>query len=94
VYISAGGAHCALLYVLLPERCGYQLSRFTPFGSVRTVRRAGSIQRSRVRLSVCPTRPTHAADAGSLLLAGDIDQLLQQRQANAGSATLSAYIGS
>ena len=44
-------------------------------------------------LSVCPIRPPHAA-ATSLLLwarrAGDIDRLLQQRRAIAGSATLSA----
>jgi len=32
--------------------------------------------------------------AGLLLLAGDIDRLLQQWRANVGSATLSAYVGS
>jgi len=48
--------------------------------------------------SVCPLRPPHAAAADLLLLwdrrSGDIDRLLQQRRANTGSATLSAYVGS
>jgi len=44
--------------------------------------------------SLCPSKP---AAVGLLLWArraGNIDRLLQQRRANAGSATLSAYIGS
>ena len=52
---------------------------------------------SDVRPSVCPIRSPHAAAAGLLLWArraGDIDRLLQQRRANAGSTTLSAYVGS
>ena len=52
-------------------------------------------RRPSVRLSVCHIRSPHAAAAGLLLRArpaGDIDRLLQQRRANAGSATLSAYV--
>jgi len=47
--------------------------------------------------SVCPSQPPHASVAGLLLWARrarDIDRLLQQRRANADSATLSAYIRS
>jgi len=54
------------------------------------------MKRHGVRPSVCPSRPLHSAAAGLLLWArqgGDVDQLLQQRRANAGSATLSAYEG-
>ena len=50
-----------------------------------------------VRLCVCPIRRLHATAAGLLLWAGwagTIDRLLPQRRANAGSATLSAYVGS
>ena len=49
-----------------------------------------------VRPSVCLSLRGPTA-AGLLLWArweGDIDRLLQQRRANAGSATLSAYVGS
>jgi len=53
-----------------------------------------------VRLSVClsVSESTHGSKLAGLLLcarrAGDIDRLLQQRRANAGSATFSAYVGS
>ena len=50
-----------------------------------------------VRPSVCSTRSPNAATVGLLLWsrrARDIYRLLQQRRANAGSATLSAYLGS
>ena len=44
--------------------------------------------------SVCPIRSLQQCVAGLLLLAGDVDRLLQQWRANVGSATLSAYVGS
>jgi len=50
-----------------------------------------------IRLSLCPICLSHSTSTGLLLWAwqaGDIDRLLQQWQANAGNATLSAYIGS
>jgi len=70
---------------------------------------AGSRQLSGVRLSVCPIRPPHAAAASLLLWAQrpDVDRLLhggpavsssraaaRRAAANAGSATLSADVGS
>jgi len=51
------------------------------------------MQRSCVRLSVCPI--DQQRPAGLLLSArriGDICRLLQQRRANAGSAALLAYV--
>jgi len=59
--------------------------------------RAGSAKRYGVRrLSVPASAHNSKPAAAGLLLwarrAGDIDRLLQQRRANAGSATLSAYI--
>ena len=50
-----------------------------------------------VCLSVCSIRPLQQRVAGLLLWArrvGDINRLLQQRRANAASATLSAYVSS
>jgi len=70
---------------------------------------AGSRQLSGVRLSVCPIRQPHAAAASLLLWAQrpDVDRLLhggpavsssraaaRRAAANAGSATLSANVGS
>ena len=59
--------------------------------------RAGSMKQYGL-VSVCLTVPAwaHSSDATAVGLqrAGDIDELLQQWQANACSAMLSAYVGS
>ena len=68
--------------------------------TARVVCAAGSMKRFGVRPSVCRATLAHDSKpvaAGLLLwarLAENIDQLMQQRRANAGSATLSAYAGS
>ena len=67
-----------------------------------TYRRIIETGTASVRLSVCLSQRVPAAanpllQLGLLLWtrrAGDIDRLVQQRRANAGSATLSAYVGS
>ena len=67
-------------------------------GTASTVCGAGSIVRCplSVRLSVPAWTNCRKATAAGLLLwarqAGDIDRLQQQRRANAGSATWSAYV--
>jgi len=67
-------------------------------GTARIVYRAGFMKRHGVRPSVPAWAHSSKPAAEGLLLwtrrAGDIDRLLQQRRANAGSATLSVYVGS
>ena len=73
-------------------------------GTVRIVSGEVSTKRYGVRPSVSPSacprmtgpqQQTHCCRFAAVARrAGDIDPLLQQRRANAGSATLSAYVGS
>ena len=51
------------------------------------------MKRYGVRPSAGLSRRTAAGLLSWARRAGDIDRLLQQRRANAGSATLSAYVG-
>jgi len=83
---------CTHATVLAAIRYSVRHSLF--IGTACIVCGAGSIQLSGIHLSVCPVQPPCTTAAGLVLwaqLAGNIDQLLQQWQANAGTATLSAY---